>query len=109
LEGARALQRKGARHVVVSLGADGVLAVAPDGTVVRAGLGEHLRGNPTGAGDAAVAAVAAGLARGSAWDECVRDAVAWSAAAVLQPTAGVVDPADIDRLRAAVRVETTGS
>ncbi|WP_235531424.1 1-phosphofructokinase family hexose kinase [Phycicoccus sp. Soil748] len=109
LEGAKALQRKGARHVVVSLGAEGVLAVAPDGTVVRAGLGEHLRGNPTGAGDAAVAAIAAGLARGTAWDECLRDAVAWSAAAVLQPTAGVVDPADIDRLRAAVRVETTGS
>ena len=41
--------------------------------------------------------------------ECLRDAVAWSAAAVLQPTAGVVDRADIDRLRAAVRVETQGS
>jgi 1-phosphofructokinase family hexose kinase len=109
LAGAKALQGRGARHVVVSLGADGILAVAPDGSVTRASLGERLRGNPTGAGDAAVAAVAAGLAEGRDWTECLRDAVAWSAAAVLQPTAGVVDPADIDRLRAAVRVGTTRS
>jgi len=108
-EGAKSLQDRGARHVVVSLGADGLLAVAPDGTVTRARLGKDLRGNPTGAGDAVVAAVAAGLARGSSWSDCLVDAVAWSAAAVLQPTAGVVAPADIDRLRAAVRVETTGS
>jgi fructose-1-phosphate kinase PfkB-like protein len=109
LEGAKALQRRGARHVVVSLGPDGLLAVAPDGTMTRAWLGEHLKGNPTGAGDAAVAALARGLARGSDWADTLRDAVLWSAAAVLQPTAGFVDPADIDRLRAAVRVETTGS
>ncbi|WP_345502305.1 1-phosphofructokinase family hexose kinase [Pedococcus ginsenosidimutans] len=109
LAGAKLLQDRGARHVVVSLGADGILAVAPDGGVVRAALGQHLRGNPTGAGDAAVAAVAAGIAQGREWSECLREAVAWSAAAVLQPTAGVVDPADIDRLRADVRVETTRS
>jgi hypothetical protein len=32
------------------------------------------------------------------------DAVAWSAAAVLQPVAGVVDEADVARLRGSVRV-----
>ena len=106
IEGAKMLQEKGAQHVVVSLGADGLVAVAPSGAVVRARLGDRLRGNATGAGDAAVAALAHALASGAAWASGVADAVAWSAAAVLQPTAGFVDLEDIDRLRAAVRVET---
>ena len=106
VEGAKVLQDKGAQHVVVSLGADGIVAVAPSGTVVRAWLGERLRGNATGAGDAAVAALACALSSGAAWESGVADAVAWSAAAVLQPTAGRVDPEDIERLRAAVRVQT---
>ena len=33
------------------------------------------------------------------------DAVAWSAAAVLQPVAGSVDPADVARLRSQVVLE----
>jgi tagatose 6-phosphate kinase len=48
--------------------------------------------------------VAAGLASGRDWPEIVRDAVAWSGAAVLQPIAGDVDPADVVRLRAAATV-----
>lgn len=103
--GAKVLQRKGARHVVVSLGADGVVAVAPSGVVVRASLRERLRGNATGAGDAAVAALASALEDEVDWVSGVADAVAWSAAAVLRTTAGDVDPDDVERLRAAVRVE----
>ncbi|MEP6855521.1 MAG: hexose kinase [Pedococcus sp.] len=106
IDGAKMLQELGARHVVVSLGADGIVAVAPSGIVLRARLGERLRGNATGAGDAAVAALASALASGAEWAAGVADAVAWSAAAVLQPTAGLVDPEDIDRLRAAVHVDT---
>lgn len=104
--GAKMLQYKGARHVVVSLGADGIMAVSPTGTTVRAWLGERLRGNATGAGDSAVAALAASIARGDDWADGLADAVAWSAAAVLRPTAGDVHPDDVERLRAAVRVET---
>jgi tagatose 6-phosphate kinase len=102
--GAKALQDMGARHVVVSLGADGMVLLRPDGSVMRAAPGEALRGNPTGAGDAGVAAVAAGLAREAEWAPILVDAVAWSAAAVLQPVAGSVDLADIDRLRTGVRL-----
>jgi tagatose 6-phosphate kinase len=102
--GARALQARGARHVVASLGPDGLLMVGPDGHVLRAALAEPLRGNPTGAGDAAVAAIAADLAEGLDWEAVLADAVAWSAAAVLQPVAGQVDDTDITRLRAGVRV-----
>ncbi len=101
--GARALQEQGARQVVVSLGEAGLAAVSPEGVVTRARLGTALRGNPTGAGDAAVAAIAAGLAEGTDWQPLLVEAVAWSAAAVLQPVAGSLDAHDIDRLRAAVR------
>lgn len=103
--GARLLLEQGAREVVVSAGADGLLDVTATGEVWRAGLDAPLSGNPTGAGDAAVAALAAGLAEGRTARESLADAVAWSAAAVLHPLAGHVRPDDVGRLRAEVRVE----
>ncbi len=78
-------------RVVATCGADGMVAVTPQGAWV-ATLGEALTGNPTGAGDAAVAAVIRGLAGGDVgWPDLLRDAVAMSAAAVLAPVAGEVD------------------
>ncbi len=103
--GARLLLERGAREVVVSAGADGLLDVTVTGEVWRAALDAPLAGNPTGAGDAAVAALAAGLAEGRTARESLADAVAWSAAAVLHPLAGHVRPDDVGRLRAEVRVE----
>jgi tagatose 6-phosphate kinase len=102
--GAKALQELGVRHVVVSAGRDGMRAYLADGRTLVGRPGEPLRGNPTGAGDAAAAAVAAGLAAGAEWSEIIRDAVAWSGAAVLQPVAGDLDPADVVRLRATATV-----
>jgi tagatose 6-phosphate kinase len=102
--GAKVLQHLGVRHVVVSAGREGMRAYLADGRTFFARPGQPLRGNPTGAGDAAAAAVAAGLAAGAEWSEILRDAVAWSGAAVLQPVAGEVDPADVVRLRAAAMV-----
>ncbi|MFE6485387.1 1-phosphofructokinase family hexose kinase [Streptomyces sp. NPDC057757] len=90
LAGAEALRRAGAGSVVVSLGAEGLLAVTPDG-VWRARPPGPLAGNPTGAGDAAVAALAAGLADRAPWPERLRSAVALSAAAVRAPLAGDFD------------------
>ena len=103
--GARALQRRGARHVVVSLGSEGMLHVPPEGEVHRARPGRALRGNATGAGDAAVAAVARGLWLDRTWPDILADAVAWSAAAVLQPVAGSVSPEDVAELARSVTVE----
>jgi tagatose 6-phosphate kinase len=102
--GAKALQDKGARDVLVSLGPDGLVLVRADGEVVRAALDSGLAGNATGAGDAVVAAVARSLEAGLAPEALLMDAVAWSAAAVLQPVAGMVDEADVARLRGEVRV-----
>lgn len=91
--GARALR---AANVVVSLGADGLLAVAGD-EVHRVPPPAVVAGNPTGAGDAVVAALAAGV--GTPWPELLEDAAALSAAAVLSPVAGSYDPAAYEGFR----------
>jgi 1-phosphofructokinase family hexose kinase len=95
VDGARALIALGAAAVLVSLGAEGMLAVhATDPTAVfRARLPHPLSGNATGAGDAAVAAIAAALADGEGDPlKLLRVATAWSAAAVLMPLAGEISP-----------------
>ena len=90
-DGAHDLIGRGAELVLVSLGSDGMLAVTASG-IHRARLPEPLAGNPTGAGDAAVAACAVLLAAGVREPaEILRRATAWSAAAVLMPLAGEID------------------
>ncbi|MDQ1513297.1 MAG: hypothetical protein QOC59_1139, partial [Microbacteriaceae bacterium] len=62
----------------------------------------------TGAGDAAVAAIAACFASGDTDpDHVLRRAVAWSASAVLMPQAGDLHPSRSD-LEDGVVVETVG-
>lgn len=95
LAGALKLIALGAKTVLVSAGADGMLAFshAKPGGHWRARLPEALAGNPTGAGDAAVAAAAAALAAGiTDTKEILNRATAWSAAAVLMPAAGEISP-----------------
>ncbi|GAA4632375.1 1-phosphofructokinase family hexose kinase [Actinoallomurus vinaceus] len=86
----------GAPAVVVSLGAEGLLAVVGD-DVHRAAPPQVVSGNPTGAGDAVVAALAAGI--GSPWPSLLKDAAALSAAAVLAPVAGAYDPVAYEGFR----------
>ncbi len=57
VEGARSLIARGTELVLLSLGAEGMLAVTAT-ALVHARLDEPLAGNPTGAGDAGVAACA---------------------------------------------------
>lgn len=112
---ARALVASGARAAVVSDGTDGLVLVHESlggGLALRARLPRPLAGNPTGAGDALTASLAADLGREGdlpvgrdAWAAALRRGVAWSAAAVLQPVAGAVDPADVDRLLPTVEIE----
>ncbi|MFJ8585683.1 1-phosphofructokinase family hexose kinase [Streptomyces sp. NPDC093595] len=83
-------RRRGARAVAASLGPDGLLAVTPDGTW-RATPPAPVRGNPTGAGDSAVAGLLSGLVEGLDWPERLRRAAALSAATVPAPTAGEFD------------------
>lgn len=93
-ESARAL---GARRVVVSRGPEGLLALESDESW-SARPPALTPVNPTGAGDAAVAALAVGLLAGEAWPALLRRAVAWSAAAVLHPQAGTLDLFEVEDL-----------
>ncbi|MDI2129489.1 1-phosphofructokinase family hexose kinase [Yinghuangia seranimata] len=101
---ARSLRADGAGTVVASLGARGLIALTPQGDW-HAYPPRRLIGNPTGAGDAAVAALALGMVAGTPWRERLAEAVALSAAAVAAPLAGDVDLAVHRRLRPLVHVE----
>lgn len=103
LRAAHALRDAGAERVVVSLGADGLLAVDTHGTW-SARPARAVRGNPTGAGDAAVAALARALRDGMPVPDALREAVALSASAVLAPLAGEVNGGGLDELRDGVTV-----
>ncbi|MBV1852784.1 1-phosphofructokinase family hexose kinase [Catellatospora tritici] len=87
-----AVRDLGARDIVASLGAGGLAAATADGRW-RARLPHPLTGNPTGAGDACVAALARAHVHGLPWPQRLREAVAVSAAAVAVPYAGAFDPA----------------
>lgn len=102
--GATALRDVGAQAVVVTLGTEGMFASTPDGSW-RAYLPTPVHGNPVGAGDAAVAALASGLGRHESWPDLLTCAVALSAAAVCCPAAGDVDLDTYHRLLDDVRVE----
>ncbi|MFD9890112.1 1-phosphofructokinase family hexose kinase [Amycolatopsis sp. NPDC059027] len=97
------LRNRGAETVVVSLGADGLLAVTEHG-IWQATPSKTLTGNATGAGDAAVAGIALGIARGEPWPDVLRRSVALSGAAVLGPLAGDIDLAHYRRELGAVVV-----
>ncbi|MFB4422878.1 1-phosphofructokinase family hexose kinase [Streptomyces sp. QL37] len=104
LRATRDARRRGAHSVVASLGADGLLAVTPDG-VWRAAPPTAVRGNPTGAGDSAVAGLLSALAEGLGWRDRLTRAVALSTATVLAPAAGEFDRAAYEDLMTRVAVE----
>jgi 1-phosphofructokinase family hexose kinase len=101
-QAARRLLDLGARMVLVSAGADGMYAFTAEapGSFWKARLDRPLAGNPTGAGDAAVAAAAVAIASGQRAPELIlRAATAWSAAAVLMPAAGEISSRHTDLAR----------
>lgn len=103
LRAARDARRRGAHTVVASLGADGLLAATPEG-LWQAAPPAAVRGNPTGAGDSAVAGLLSGLVEGLDWPGRLTRAVALSAATVLAPAAGEFDPAVYEDMLGSVRV-----
>uniref|UniRef100_A0AAU2VR28 1-phosphofructokinase family hexose kinase n=1 Tax=Streptomyces sp. NBC_00008 TaxID=2903610 RepID=A0AAU2VR28_9ACTN len=97
-------RRRGAHTVIASLGPDGMLAVTPDGSW-RAAPPAAVKGNPTGAGDSAVAGLLSSLVEGLSWPDRLRRAVALSTATVLAPTAGDFDRAAYEELLPRVAIE----
>ncbi|ANY07993.1 1-phosphofructokinase family hexose kinase [Pseudonocardia sp. HH130630-07] len=101
---ARQLVARGAAGVLASLGPDGMVLVdGPTGEPLtcRPPAGSTVR-NPTGAGDAAVAAAACALAEGAGRAVLLYRAVAWSVAAVAEPRAGELDPHTVRRTESAL-------
>lgn len=108
LSRARQLRHKGAEAVVATLGKDGMVASTAAGcwhaSIDAAGAPE-IRGNPTGAGDAAAAALAVGMLERRSWPDRLRMAAALSAAAVRHDLAGGFDEASYRELFAHVHVD----
>ncbi|MGW2415471.1 1-phosphofructokinase [Streptomyces tubercidicus] len=103
LRAARDARRRGAHAVAASLGPDGMLAVTADG-VWQAAPPRRIAGNPTGAGDSAVAGLLSGLVEELPWPDRLTRAVALSAATVRAPGAGEFDAETYEELLRTVRV-----
>lgn len=102
--GARDARRRGAHGVIASLGPDGMLAVTSEGSW-QASPPAPVKGNPTGAGDSAVAGLLSAHVEGLDWPDRLRRAVALSTATVLSPTAGDFDRAAYEELLPRVAIE----
>lgn len=103
---ARSVRERFGCTVVTSLGGAGLLADTEHGTL-SARPPEVVRGNPVGAGDACVAALAHGIVENSLWQQRIAHAVALSAAAVRRTFAGDVDLAYYRAHRDHITVEVT--
>lgn len=110
LRAAQDARRRGARTVVASLGTQGLLASTPEGRW-RATPPARLHGNPTGAGDSAVAGLLSGLAEHLPWPDRLSRAAALSAATVLAAGAGEFDRRAYEELvgRVAVTQEVSAA
>lgn len=102
VDAASRLRDLGAQAVLASLGAEGAVLVDDDGAIHgRTPAVPPL--NSVGAGDAMLAGFLAGGGKGA---DALVEALAWGAAAVLQPGSGMPSPHDIDR--ASIRLERHG-
>ncbi|MFJ6798238.1 1-phosphofructokinase family hexose kinase [Streptomyces sp. NPDC091268] len=103
LPATRDARRRGAHAVVTSLGPGGLLAATAEGAW-QAAPPRVLSGNPTGAGDSAVAGLLSALTEGLDWPARLIRAVALSAATVHAPAAGEFDPRTYEEVRGSVKV-----
>ncbi|MEI2778262.1 MAG: PfkB family carbohydrate kinase [Tetrasphaera sp.] len=105
-EGIAALRRRAPHAIVVaSDGPNGLLCSGPAGRwQARPDRALVLVGNPTGAGDAVVAALALGMVRGDDLPAMLRAAIGASGAAVLAPVAGEIDPVVVRRFAGLAQV-----
>ncbi|MBO1337905.1 1-phosphofructokinase family hexose kinase [Streptomyces sp. VRA16 Mangrove soil] len=108
LQAMKDTRRRGAHAVVASLGAEGLCALTPDGAW-RAPAPDRLTGNPTGAGDSAVAGLLSGHVEHLPWPQRLARAVALSAATVVAPVAGEFDRKTYEEMVARVAVAPQGA
>lgn len=101
-----ALLTLGARAAVVTLGPRGAVAAAEDGQRYRVALPKIAAVSPLGSGDATAAGILASASAGGDWPAMLTLGAACGTAAALQRAAGVIDPGDVARIAARVRVMT---
>lgn len=100
---ARELLKQGIQLVVATVGARGLWAITQDETLFAPPLPIQAI-NTAGAGDALVAGLAMGIARGWPWREGLRWGIAAAAAVCLTPGTAVCRRVDVEHLLAQVRV-----
>jgi fructose-1-phosphate kinase PfkB-like protein len=105
---ARFLVDAGAGIVFATRGHEGMVVAAATGCWFVPPVPD-VEGNPTGAGDAAAAAIARGLAAGETPAEIGEDASALAAAAIASPVAGSVDPVRYEDYRVGVVARPTAT
>ncbi|MER5600404.1 1-phosphofructokinase family hexose kinase [Streptomyces sp. NPDC002265] len=101
-------RRRGAQSVVASLGPQGLIATTPEGRW-RVAPPRRVHGNPTGAGDSAVAGLLSGLVEHLPWPARLARAAVLSAATVLTPVAGEFDRTVYEELTGQVSVTEESS
>lgn len=95
----RKLQDLGARNVLVTDGPNGLTWFDENGTKTQAKSIAGVRGNPTGAGDALLAALCVAFESGKTINDALLDGLASGAAAVLSAVAGEIDLQAFDKFR----------
>lgn len=101
---ARVLREGGILTVVVSLGAEGALMACGEGMWLGKPPMIHPK-NTVGCGDSMVAGFAVGMSRNLPPEECLRLAVAVSAANALSMSTGGYEPQDLERILPAVEIK----
>jgi tagatose 6-phosphate kinase len=95
---------RGARSVLVTRGARSAFYVDAEQTLEI--FPPQIKAiNPVGSGDAVTAGIAAALSEGKAIRDVVIDGTACGAANALNLMSGIIEPADVERLRLEVRIE----
>lgn len=104
MEAAKAIHAKGVDIVVVSLGADGSLAVGEEG-IFRAVVPKIDAVNTVGCGDSMIAGFALGLSEGLSLEETLRRASAISAASAMREETGFFVMEDMEKLLPLIKIE----
>lgn len=102
-EAIKRLLAMGTRCVLVTMGAKGAVFADSSGfSFVSAPRVQTV--NPIGSGDSVAAGFAAGMVQGLPPLECARLGIACGSANAMTATPGVVDPSEVETLRAGIRV-----
>ena len=104
MEAAKAIHAKGVEIVVVSLGAEGSLAVGDEG-IFRAVVPKIDAVITVGCGDSMIAGFALGLSEGLSLEETLRKASAISAASAMREETGFFVMEDMEKLLPLIKIK----